>query len=161
MSPSTACRIRQPVAHHIRYLQTALSINKSELARILRVPGPTVYDWLDGDEPNPDERLRIWTLLRLLAESRVSANDPLFRRFVRSAHEPGDRAVLDLLGEETIDEIPVGDALRRARVLGDAIHALREERTARQREAGFEEPDAEQRKAILATNVALMEWPKE
>ena len=53
------------------------------------------------------------------------------------------------------------NAIRKAKALGEAIHALREKRAARQREAGFEEPDAEQRKAILATNVALMEWPRE
>lgn len=53
------------------------------------------------------------------------------------------------------------NAMRKARALGDAIHALREKRAPRQREAGFEEPDAELRKAIPATNVALMEWPRE
>ena len=37
-----------PVARQVRELQAALSVNKSELARILRVTRPTVYDWLDG-----------------------------------------------------------------------------------------------------------------
>ena len=151
----------QSTAHHVRILQTALSINKSELARILRVPRPTVYEWLDGGEPTPDHQSRLRTLLRLLAESRVSASDPLFPRFVRSADQPGDRSLLDLLGEETIDETPAGDAIRKAKALGDTIHALREKREARLREAGFEEPDAERRKEILATNMALMEWPRE
>ena len=113
--------------------------------------GPTVYEWLDGGEPTPDHLSRLQTLLRLLAESRVSANRPLFPRFVRSAVGPGDRSLLDLLGEETIDEIPARDALRKAKALGDAIHALREQRASRQREAGFEEPDAEQRTRFPST----------
>ena len=40
-----------PIARQVRELQAALSVNESELARILRVSRPTVYDWLDGDEP--------------------------------------------------------------------------------------------------------------
>ena len=43
-----------PIARQVRGVQAALSVNKSELARILRVSRPTVYDWLDGGEPNAD-----------------------------------------------------------------------------------------------------------
>ena len=89
-----------PIAWQVRELQAPLSVNKSELARILRVSRPTVYDWLDGGEPNAGNRGRIWRLLRLVAEARVSAGNPLFPRFVRSALEPGDRSLLELLGEE-------------------------------------------------------------
>ena len=148
-----------PVADQVRELQTALSVNKSELARILRVSRPTVYDWLDGGEPNADNRLRIRTLLRVMSESRVSASSPLLPRFVRSPAEPANRPPLDLLCEETIEEAVAKDAIRGAKALGDAMHSRRQEREARLRAAGFEEPDAGQRKANLATNVALMEWP--
>ena len=150
-----------PIARQVRELQAALSINKSDLARILRVSRPTVYDWLDGGEANADNRSRIRTLLRLLSESRVSANDPLFPRFVRSGLEAGDRSLLELLGEEAIDEVTAKDVIRAAKALGDAMDAQREEREARLREAGFEEVDDEQRKANHATNVALIEWPRE
>ena len=149
-----------PIARQVRELHAALSINKSELARILRVSRPTVYDWLDGGDPNADNVLRIRTLLRLVSASRVSANNPLFSRFVRSELEPGNQILLDLLSEEMIDEVTANNLIRRAKALGDAMDAQREEREARLREAGFEEPDAEQRKANLATNVALMEWPR-
>ena len=150
-----------PVARQVRELQAALSVNKSEVARILRVSRPTVYDWLDGGEPNAGNRARIRTLLRLVSEARVSANDPVLPRFVRSALEPGDRSLLELLGEERIDEVTATGVIRRAKGLGDGVDGEREEREARLREGGFEEPDGEQRKANLATNVALMEWPRE
>ena len=52
------------VADQVRELQTALSLNKSELARILRVSRPTVYDWLDDGQPNAENLSRIGTLLR-------------------------------------------------------------------------------------------------
>ena len=116
-----------PVADQVRELQAALSLNKSELARILRVSRPTVYDWLGGGGPNADNRSRIRTLLRLVVQSRVSATDPLFPRFVKSALDPGDRILLDLLSEETVDEATAGNLMRRAKALGDAIDAEREE----------------------------------
>ena len=120
-----------PIARQVRELQAALSINKSELSRILGVSRPTVYDWLDDGEPNADNRARIRTLMRLLAESGVSANNPLFPRFVRSALEPGNQILLDVLSEETIDEATARDVIRRAKAVGDAIDAEREAREAR------------------------------
>jgi len=149
------------VADQVRQLQTALSVNKSELARILRVSRPTVYDWLDDGQPNAENVSRIGTLLRLLRESRVSSASPLFPRLVRSSLESGGRPLLEALGEETIDEANLRSAIRWAKALGDAIDSRCEEREARLCASGFEEPDAEQRKANLATNVALTEWPRE
>ena len=149
-----------PIARQVRELQAALSVNKSELARILGVSRPTVYDWLDGGEPNADNRGRIRTLLRLLSESLVSANNPLLARFVRSALEPAERSLLELLGEETIDEVTAKNAIRRVKALGDAMGAQREEREARLRGAGFEEVDGGQRRENLAKNVALIGWPR-
>ena len=110
-----------PVADQVRELQTALSVNKSELARILRVSRPTVYDWLDDGQPNADNVSRIRTLMRLLWESGVTPANPLFPRFVRSALEPGGRPLLDVLVEEAIDEAAVRSAVGRARALGDVI----------------------------------------
>ena len=109
------------IARQVRELQAALSINKSELSRILGVSRPTVYDWLDDGEPNADNRARIRTLMRLLAESGVSADNPLFPRFVRSALEPGNQILLDVLSEETIDEVTAKDLIRRAKAVGDAM----------------------------------------
>ena len=114
-----------------------------------------MYDWLDDGQPNADNVSRIQTVLRLLSGSRVSAGNPLFPRFVRSAVEPGDQALLDLLCEETIAEANVREAIHRTKALGDAVDTQRKEREARLRAAGFEEPDAEQRKGNLARNVAL------
>ena len=137
-TPNTLATV--PITRQVRELQAALSVNKSELARILRVSRPTVYDWLDDGQPNADNLSRIRTLLRLLSGSRVSASNPLFPRFVRSPHEPGAQPLLDLLCAETIDEAAATDAIRRATALGDAMDSRREEREARLQSAGFEEP---------------------
>ena len=148
-----------PVARQVRELQAALSLNKSELARILRVTRPTVYDWLDGGEPNADNVARIGQLLRLVAQARVSSRNPLFPRFVRSPLDAGGQALLDLLGEETIGEPAARDAMHRAKGLGDAMDAHRRQREVRFRAAGFEEPEEETRAGNLETSVALKPWP--
>ena len=147
------------VQSQLRALQTALSINKSELARVLRVSRPTVYEWIDGGQPSAESVSRIRTVLGLLSECRVSAK--LFPCFVRSRVEAGDSPLLDLLCEEAIERAAVKNTVRNAKALGDAIDSERERREARLRAAGFEEPDFQQRKANLATNVALMPWPRE
>ncbi|MDE2762669.1 MAG: hypothetical protein OXK74_07770 [Gemmatimonadota bacterium] len=96
----------------------------------------------------------------MLSESAVSANNPLFPRFVSPALESGGRPLLDLLAQETVDEPAALNLLRGAKALGDGIDAEREEREARLREAGFEEPDEEQRRINLATYVALLDRPR-
>lgn len=120
---------------------------------------PTVYDWLGGGEPNTDNIARIGQLLRLVFQAGVSARNPLFPRFVRSPLDPGGRALLDLLGEETIVEWAARDVIRRAKGLGDAMDTRRRQREARLRAAGFEEPDDETRTRNLGAPAAsLPRW---
>ena len=88
-----------PVADQVRELQTALSVNKSELALILRVSRPTVYDWLDDGQPNADNRARIRTLLRLLWESGVTAAD-----------SDGFRSLIPIHSDHRFRRIPISDS---------------------------------------------------
>lgn len=153
--------LRWPVARQVQELQAALSVNKSELTRILRVTRPTVYDWLDGGEPNADNLARIGQLLRLVFRARVSSRNPLLPRLVRSPLDPGGEALLDLLGEDNIAESAIRNVIFRAKRLGDAMDAQRRQREARLRAAGFEEPDEETRARNLSANVAHMSWPRD
>ena len=149
------------VPRQLREVQAALSVNKSELARILRVSRRTVYDWLDGTAPNAENTARIRLVGDLISEASVSVADPLFPRFVRFPVAHGHPALLDLLCEDPITETAVGEALGKARALGNAIDRERREREARLRVAGFETVDDESRDRNLASNVALMDWPRE
>ena len=65
-------------------------------------------------------------LMRLLRESGATAGNPLFARFVRTGLEFGGRPLLDVLGEEAIDEAAEWRAVGRAKGLGDAIHSRSE-----------------------------------
>jgi DNA-binding transcriptional regulator YiaG len=86
-----------------------LSLNMTDLSRVLRVERPTVYAWLNGSaQPHSAnlERLeRIHTLAR--AWRSVSAVPP--GRYVRERFEGGE-TLLDCLSAETLNE----PAIRRA-----------------------------------------------
>ena len=103
--PNVAAGFREivalPVIEQMQELQAALSLNKSQLAGILRVARPTLYDWLRGREPNGTNAGRVDTLLRILAQASVSSASPLNARFVARRVEIGAPSLIELLGEES------------------------------------------------------------
>ena len=149
-----------PVVDQLKELQAALSLNKSQLARIMRVTRPTIYEWYEGKDPNAVNCERIRTLLRVLKRSAVSGAMPLNARFVRQPTGSAEPSLLDLLSEFRLDQKRVTRALKRARDLGAAAFRKRESREDRLRALGFEDPSGNQRKEQLARNVALQDWPK-
>ena len=149
-----------PVVDQVKELRAALSLNKSQLARIVRVTRPTIYEWYKGKEPNPTNSERIRVLLRVLERNAVSGAMPLNARFIRQPMGPAEPSLLDLLSEHRLDQECVARALKRARDLGAAALRKRENREDRLRALGFEDPTGNQRKEQLARNVALQDWPK-
>ena len=162
--PSVAGSFREIVAltaiEQMQELQAALSLNKSQLAGILRVTRPTLYDWLHGREPNAANAGRVDTLLHILAQASVSSASPLNARFVARPVEIDAPSLIELLGEESLDEDRVIRAIERSRALADSASRRRTAREERLRTLGFEELGGEQRRRQLATNVALREWPE-
>ena len=144
-----------PVADQLKELRSALSLNKSQLARILQVTRPTIYEWYEGKEPNATNSERIRTLLRVLVRGAVSGARPLNARFVRQPAGLAEPSLLDLLCEDRLDQEHVARALKRARNLGAAAFRKRKNREDRLRALGFEDPSGDQRKELLARNVAL------
>ena len=151
--------LKLSVVEQVQELQAALSLNKSQLARVLRVSRPALYDWLRGREPNAANTERLHTLLRCLTQARVSGVSPLNARFVRQPADLDGPALLDLLGEERVDEDRVVNAIEQARALEDSANRRRTNREDRLRDLGFEDPGREQRREQLARNVALRDWP--
>ena len=149
-----------PVIEQMQELQAALSLNKAQVAGILRVTRPTLYDWLHGREPNAANAGRVDTLLRILAQASVSSASPLNARFVARPVEIGAPSLIELLGEESLDEDRVIRAIERSRALADSASRRRTAREERLRTLGFEELGGEQRRRQLARNVALRKWPE-
>jgi DNA-binding transcriptional regulator YiaG len=152
---------RMSVADQVCEIMAALSLNKTQLAEVLRVTRPTLYEWLDGKEPNAANAKRLLSLLRLLADSGVTAADSLSPRFARGALIESEQSLLDLLKAETLDEARISLTLGEAKASEDEARRTRQIREERLRALGFEEPNTEQRRANLAFNVALREWPKD
>ena len=147
------------VIEQMQELQAALSLNKAQLARVLRVSRLALYEWVRGEEPNPANTDRLHTLMRCLVQAQASGASPLNARFVRQPADLHGRALLDLLSDERIDEDGVVHTIQEARALGDAATRGRVAREKRLRELGFDDPGDEQRKEHLARNIALRPWP--
>lgn len=141
-------------------LMSALSLNKSQAARVFKVTRPTLYEWLEGKAPNALNGARIETLARWVERAGVSAARPLPLRFVRHPVVEGKAALLDALEADPLDEALVNELLRVARELADQVEARSAAREARLRERGFDEPDEDTRKEQLARNLAMRDWPE-
>ena len=143
------------MVEQMQELQAALSLNKSQLARVLRVSRPALYDCIRGGKPNAANGERAHILLRCLTQAQVTAARPLNARVVRQPVDLDGPALLDMLGEEQIDEDRVVAVIQQALALGDAAARRRAAREERLRNLGFEDSGREQRREQLARNMAL------
>jgi len=148
------------IVEQMQKLLAALSLNKSQLAQILRVTRPTMYDWFQGKEPNAANAERLHTLLRILARASISDETPLNVRFVRQPIELDTPSLIDLLGEENLDEDRILHSISQVQALGDFASRRRTTREERLHALGFDDPSSEQRKEQLARNIALQNWPQ-
>ncbi len=70
-------------AEHVALIQDTFALKMSELAMILGVSRPTVYAWLDGQEPKPEsiqDIQRISHLAEHLQTTKIICLDKLIRR---------------------------------------------------------------------------------
>lgn len=102
-----------------------LSLSKTDMARLLGVSRPTLYNWLAGGEPDDPRAQEGLRFLGTVAEeiSRTTPR-PLYRRFVYEAMPGEERSIIQLLETETWDESLLRRLFRKARELT----SLRDER---------------------------------
>jgi len=151
--------LKLSVTEQMQELQATLSLNKSQLAKILRVSRPALCAWIQGAEPKPANTARLHAILRCLVNAQASSARPLNRRFVQHSVEGDGAALLALLSEARIDQQAIVGAINAARALDREATRRRADREERLRDRGFEEPDRERRRAQLGRNVALLKWP--
>jgi transcriptional regulator with XRE-family HTH domain len=148
------------VADQAREAMAALSLTKSQLADVLRVSRPTVYDWLGGKEPSPGNAGRLSAVLRLLARAGVSSEAPLNARFVRHAIDERNPSLIELLSAEQLNESQIEGMIVEARALGEEAESRRTRREDRLRALGYEDASNEQRRDQMNQTVAMLDWPK-
>ena len=149
-----------PFVDQLVNLMASLALNRTLLARILRVSCPMIDEWFAGRRPEAEDQERLSRILAILAQGSVSAVRPLNARFVRRAPDPGLPSLIDLLSNERIDATRILSAIDRARILTEDDEHRRGNREERLRELGFEEPTPSWRRETLARSVGLLDWPK-
>jgi transcriptional regulator with XRE-family HTH domain len=147
-------------AEQARGVMAALALTKAQLAGVLGVTRPTVYEWLGGKEPSPGKAARLTLILRLLARAGVSGEKPLNARFVRHATNERGSSLLAMLCAAELDQDEIEKSIREARDLGEEAESHRMKREGRLRARGFEDPTEEQRRDNLNNVVAMLDWPK-
>jgi hypothetical protein len=147
-----------PLHAQLAEVSAALSLNKTQLAEVLHVSRPTIYQWMDEQRTMADDRTdttRLTTLLRLMAQVGISGTASLNARFTKVPLQIHGRGLLALLFEETWDEARVLAALTQARDLTRAAQQARADREARLKAEGFTMPTADERAANLERNLFL------
>jgi transcriptional regulator with XRE-family HTH domain len=147
-------------ADRVREVLAALSLNKSQLADVLGVSRPTLYDWFEGKEPNSANAGRLIHLLRLLSRSGISSTTPLNARFVRQPINDRDSSLVDELSAEQWNEKEIEKILVEARNLSENAELLQREREKRWNNLGYEKQSEIQRREQLNRNIAMLDWPK-
>ena len=132
-------------AEQVRELLAALSLNKSQLASVLGISRPTLYEWLDGNEPAQANASRIDSLLRVLAAAGVASRSPLNARFVRRPIVPGMPSLLEVLQRESPNQAEIVKLINAAQAHSGAAQTRRTEREDRLRGLGFDDPSDDER----------------
>jgi predicted transcriptional regulator len=145
----------------IEEILAALAVNKSQLASLMRVSRPTLYDWLRGQEPATANAERLDLFSELLSKADVCSTAPLNARFVKRPVEPNGLTLLEVLSAETIDRKKAEAFLRAAKAFTHEATKCRTTREERLRGLGYDEPTDEERSHRLNQNIAGMDWPTE
>jgi hypothetical protein len=137
-------------------LLAALQISKAHLAKLLCISPKTLQDWLAGTVSSPECERHLARVSALLKQEGVASYEtPLSPRFGRTPLHPDGVSLLDALCIKSFDESLAASLLREAKKRSALARQEQQVRDERLRAAGFEELDLEQRKRILATNMAL------
>jgi hypothetical protein len=91
-----------------------LSLNISELAKVLLVERPTVYSWLKGEAvPRSGNSDRIAKIYSIAHEWRAMSSEPI--KNMLNMKYGDDTTLLTILSEQTIDEVAARRVLARYR----------------------------------------------
>lgn len=156
-SPTTTSRAAKPgpdgpltVPAQLRWLRGTLALNKTQLADVLRISRPTLYEWLRGTEPTRGNAERLARLTRALQRAGIEPSRPLNSRFVAQRLPDQVASLLDVLCRPVLDDEAVANALTATvrRSMDERAERARRER--RFEDLGYEEPSEDRKARLLA-----------
>ncbi len=138
-------------------VQEILSLNRSQLAEVLRISRPTLYAWIDGAAPNTQKCHRLLSLLRLISKAGVALPFHLHSRFVRHPLTEDGASLLDLAKQDALPEEALLQTIIRAKEMTTQYLAQTRQREKQFRELGYEDVSHDEQKANLSLTHSLME----
>ena len=148
----------RPTTEQLQIISQVLNLSKSELARVMRITRPPLYDWIKGKSAPKDENARRLNAIAVLVDGVVTPDDrPLFSLFITEPIEQGASSILDYLQQEVLDQAKLTSLLAKARDLT----AQRDSRLVSfEQESPKRTISVEAQEAILDQNLTLQEWDK-
>lgn len=131
----------------IEYLRDKVNFNISQLATILNVKRPTIYEWLEDRNPSRKNLLRLDAIYALFSGWDEKIESRMGSYFYKKWD--GDQSLYDVLTMEVIDQKQAAEYISKIQsVLLINQEARRKRQEIRDRE-GFEPVDQEQKERVL------------
>jgi DNA-binding XRE family transcriptional regulator len=133
----------------INDLRKYMGFNISELAKIIKVKRPTIYEWLEGKSPNPRNQTRLDLIYSFCKRWKEMGAGRLGRYMYRNVTQD-NKCLMDLLEEKIINEGQINKVLD---VIAASLFESKKGRAAREKilkSEGFESiSKGEQRSRLM------------
>jgi hypothetical protein len=140
IDPATGSGVAAPldIGRQLAFVRHYLSLNTTDLSRILLVERPTVYAWLDGKwDPKQENKGRIRKLYQVARTWHEMSKQPL-GKLLREPIE-GDVNLMDYLVRETLEMAAINRALELMREQSERMAKSKRVRSVREvaKQRGF------------------------
>jgi len=148
----------RPTPEQLQVISQVLGLSKSDLARVMRITRPPLYDWLKGKSAPKDENARrLTTIAKLMDKIALGEGRPLFSLFVTEPIQEGDPSLLECLQQESLD----AHLLERLLVTAREMTAQRDQRLSAFDAGAEPRPSTlDGRDTKLDLNLTQLEWDK-
>ena len=145
-------RSRMPVASakdQVSMIKIQLGLSVSDLANVLQVRRPTVYQWLSGSEPRRNNLARLNSLYKVALEWRELSNEKP-GTYIKASMLDG-RSLMDLLCEDEININQISALLYRIneRLSSEAPAKSRRSIAKRLSQKGYDQPSKDEQNENL------------
>lgn len=131
LAVDAAAAISTDVGRQLAFARHYLSLNTTDLSRILLVERPTVYAWLEGKwDPKQENKGRIRKLYQLARTWQEMSKQPI-GKLLREPLE-GDTSLMDYLVRETFETAAINRFLPVIRELADRKEKTKRARSVRE-----------------------------